>query len=262
VRFEMVEANLLTVMIEIQKQDIERIRALETELLQLRIRTRHFDFPKDYDRSTYQYGIRYNQNDMQKVILNYLKILDEPIKNEVLIIVLLTKVLDLSEYDLEKTRSGNVRIYSTIRTAVVNLQRQKIIVTKNDKLERGQLILTEKFDKWVEKQDKSSDSSNKRLRDHFPTNKAEAKPFEVIMYDDVTVFKIFELNESVEPEKILIEVVGRVNDFLMQNGYSTILIEDIDMEVGPSYESPDGLFSLSKHGYCDDLVLFIKSYNY
>lgn len=135
-----------------REEQIQKIKELETELLQLRIETRHFNFTEDYIRTKYRYGkMKISQEEMQRYIVDYLRTLDEPIKNEDLIQILVTEILDLSEYDLEKTNSGNIRIYSTIRTAVVKLRDDNVLVKNNEDLERGQLILTEKYDDWLKR---------------------------------------------------------------------------------------------------------------
>ncbi|MBL4587179.1 MAG: hypothetical protein JKX84_09015 [Flavobacteriales bacterium] len=100
------------------------------------------------------------------------------------------------------------------------------------------------------------------MRDCFPTNKVEADPFGVSMYDDLTVFKIYDADETVEMTQRLWEVVNRINHFLGKNGYEPIPYNEIDRDAEYNYDSPDGLVSLGKHGYNDSLVLFIKSHDY
>jgi hypothetical protein len=242
--------------------DIERIRELETELLKLRLRSRHFDFANDYNRN-YAQSPSVRQDELEKLILKFMETLDEPIENRELIHRLVTQVLDLTEFDLEKTNSGNIRIFSAIRTAVVHLQdADKIAKGRKCDIKRGHLILVENYQRWLNRNVAEPDLQTRRLRDHFPETKDEASEFDVIIYDEVTVFKVFELHEKLVGEQLLGEVVDRINEFLTKNGYSKIPINEIDMEEGPRYDSPDGLYSLSKHGYCDDLVLFIKKYNY
>jgi hypothetical protein len=242
--------------------DIERIRELETELLKLRLNARHFDFANDYDRRSYIQKSLLDQDDLEHMIVEFMKHLDEPIENKELIHRLVTEIPNLTEYDLEKTNSGNIRIFSAIRTAVVRLQDKGVIAkSKKYEVKRGHLILVDKYKQWKERST-GIELFQPRLCDNFPTNKEEAKLFGVIMYDEITVFKVFEIDESLNGKQLLGEVLERINAFLTKNGYSEIPINDLEMEDGPNYQSPEGLFSLSKHGYCDDLVVFIKKYNY
>jgi hypothetical protein len=134
-----------------REKDIERIRELETELLRLRLRSRHFDFIDDYERDAAGYP-KAQRDKLQKSVVNYLRTLDEPIRNNELIRHLVSHVLPLTEYDLEKTNSGNIRIFSAIRSAVVDLQDRDIIAkAKKYGIKSGYLILTENYTKWADK---------------------------------------------------------------------------------------------------------------
>ena len=86
-----------------------------------------------------------------------------------------------------------------------------------------------------------------KLRKNFPTNENEASKFGGFMNYETCFCRIFDFRKSLE--KTLIEI----NSFLKQNGYDTVGINDLDEEF--SFEND--LLSISKHGYKEQLVLFI-----
>ena len=86
-----------------------------------------------------------------------------------------------------------------------------------------------------------------KLRDNFPTNENEASMFGGFMNYETCFCKIFDFKNSLE--HTLIEI----NLFLKQNRYDTVGINDLDEEF--NYENE--FLSISKHGYQEQLVLFI-----
>ena len=136
-----------------REQDIQRIKELETELLKLRLKTRHFDFEEDYDRSDYSSRSQKSQTEIEPLVIAHLESLDEPIENAKLIELLVKSIPDLGEKDLEKTNSGSIRAFSTIRSAIVHLQKNKVIARpKADGIKQGHLMLLDKYQKWVDQQ--------------------------------------------------------------------------------------------------------------
>ena len=121
-------------------EDLSKIKQLETELVKLRLKSRHIEFTNDYDRRTYSSKKHKTQNEIQDEVIRFLKTQNDPISNADLIKNLVMNIDDLSEYDFEKTTSGSIRIYSGIRTAIVNLAKKKIILIPV----RGQIILNRK----------------------------------------------------------------------------------------------------------------------
>lgn len=122
--------------------ELSEIRELETRLVKLRLRTRHLDFTEDYDRSMYSSKTHKSQTEIQQEVLRFLESQNEPIKNGDLVRKIIKTMEGLSEKDFEKTTSGAIKIYSGIRTALVDLRKKKII--SDAKEDRGYIILTEK----------------------------------------------------------------------------------------------------------------------
>jgi hypothetical protein len=120
---------------------LTEIKDLETRLVKLRLATRHIDFAADYDYKTYSSQKHKTQSEIQQAVISYLTQIDKPISNAELISNLVKTMHGLGEKDFEKTGSGSIRIYSGIRSAVVNLKRNKILSIPK----RGQLILTGKI---------------------------------------------------------------------------------------------------------------------
>jgi hypothetical protein len=86
------------------------------------------------------------------------------------------------------------------------------------------------------------------LRNSFPINEDEASKFGGFMHYETCFCRIFDFENS--PEKTLIVI----NSFLKQNGYDGVNISDLDEEF--SFEND--LLSISKHGFKEQLVLFIN----
>lgn len=84
------------------------------------------------------------------------------------------------------------------------------------------------------------------IKTNFPTNNIEASKYGGFMHSEKFFCKIFDFIES--PEKSL----DIINDFLLENGYEKV--EKLDEEL--SFEN--SCFSISKHGYQEQLVLFIN----
>ena len=84
------------------------------------------------------------------------------------------------------------------------------------------------------------------LRDNFPNNNEEAQKYGGFMLYEKLFCKTFDFLGS--PEKTL-EII---NKFLVNNGYEKV--NKIDEEF--SFENE--YLSISKHGYLEELVLFIK----
>jgi len=87
------------------------------------------------------------------------------------------------------------------------------------------------------------------LKKCFPNNNNEAKAYEGDMLDDSTFFKVFPFENSLE------KTLESINLFLFNNGYHKVISEEFDEEM--SYN--DHKFSISKHGYNEELVLFVKN---
>lgn len=87
------------------------------------------------------------------------------------------------------------------------------------------------------------------LKNNFPKNNDEAKAYGGDMLDDNTFFKVFPF------EKSLNRTLESINTFLFDNGYHKVISEEFDEEM--SYENHK--FSISKHGYKEELVLLIKN---
>lgn len=86
------------------------------------------------------------------------------------------------------------------------------------------------------------------LRKKFPNSDIEAQSFGGFMLDDETFCRPFDCTTSYS------ETLDAVNLFLFDNGFTKISVDDFDEELG--YNDP--YLSLSKHGYKDELVLFIS----
>lgn len=132
-----------------EKEALQRIKELETELVKLRLQTRHIDFSKDYDRRQYLSKGYLSGKQVEPIIINFLQKQEKPIKYDELIKTLVQQIPNLSEADFEKTGSGNIRIYSMIRSTIEKLTRKKIIT----KSEHGKLILAEKWKELLELQE-------------------------------------------------------------------------------------------------------------
>ena len=87
------------------------------------------------------------------------------------------------------------------------------------------------------------------LKNNFPNNNDEAKAFGGDMLDDLTFFKVFPFEKSLEM------TLESINVFLFNNGYHKVISEEFDEEI--NYD--DYKFSISKHGYKEELVLFVKN---
>ncbi len=129
------------------EKDLQTIKELETELVKLRLKTRHVDFIKDYDRKSYFSQNQKKQPEIQHEVIQFLKKQNTPITNAEIIHELIKSMEGLSEKDFEKTGSGSIRIHSGIRTAIVNLTRNKVVTIKP----RGHIILTAKLQQNPEK---------------------------------------------------------------------------------------------------------------
>jgi len=86
------------------------------------------------------------------------------------------------------------------------------------------------------------------LRDFFPCTATGAALYNGYLQDETLFFKIFPAEDSLD--KMLIPV----NAFLVENGYESILIEQLNNEV---YTYENGPVSLSPHGYLEQFVLHI-----
>lgn len=142
-----------------EKEALQRIKELETELVKLRLQTRHIDFSKDYDRRQYLKDSFLTADEIEKALLQYLDKIIVPIKMSELIEKLIHELPNLGERDFEKTGSGNIRIYSMIRSTIERMTRSKIIT----KPEHGKLILTEKWDKLEQIKRKAKLALNKLM---------------------------------------------------------------------------------------------------
>jgi hypothetical protein len=117
-----------------------RIKDLETELVKLRLESRHIDFTQDYDRNQYDHKGYLSGSQAEPYIIQLLQKHENPVKTEYLIKTLVREIPNLSEADFEKTGSGNIRNYSTIRARIESLAGRKVI----EKPERGMLQLADK----------------------------------------------------------------------------------------------------------------------
>ncbi|ALJ05187.1 hypothetical protein APS56_08645 [Pseudalgibacter alginicilyticus] len=85
------------------------------------------------------------------------------------------------------------------------------------------------------------------LAKKFPKNNEEAKNFGGFLVNANQFCRSFESKTSLKT------TIDEVNLFLLSNGFEPIHYESFDIELG--YDK-NGV-SLSKHGYLEELVLFI-----
>ncbi len=86
------------------------------------------------------------------------------------------------------------------------------------------------------------------LKETFPANNNEAEKYGGFMYYDTCFCKIFNFNDTFE------NVLKTINIFLKKNDYQEVEINKFDEE----YYFENDILSISKHGYQEELVLFIN----
>lgn len=87
------------------------------------------------------------------------------------------------------------------------------------------------------------------LRDYFPSSKEGSSLYGGFLKDETLFCRIFSAKDTVE------EMLLNVNQFLLDNGYSEIPLNEFSNETYSYDEFP---VSLSLHGYQEEFVLFIN----
>jgi NTP pyrophosphatase (non-canonical NTP hydrolase) len=87
------------------------------------------------------------------------------------------------------------------------------------------------------------------LRDYFPNTEEGCKLYNGFLVDETLFCKTFPSKSSID------EMLMNVNNFLIDNGYDKILINEINND-GYTYDKYP--VSLSPHGYQEEFVLFIN----